>query len=118
MIIVVYMLSIAGMAVNQFYCCGKLSSESLSFLGSKQKENNDASGCCKTIHQYFKVKDAHISSDHITSPEKYFTLIQTTFAVFEINTPVRLQVVSANNINAPPLLAGNPIYIFNCTYRI
>ncbi|WP_158638424.1 HYC_CC_PP family protein [Panacibacter ginsenosidivorans] len=117
-IIVVYMLSIAGMAVNQFYCCGKLSSESLSFLGSKQKENNDASDCCKTTHQYFKIKDAHISSDHITSPEKYFTVIQTTFPLFEFTAPVILQAVSANNVNAPPLLAGNPIYIFNCTYRI
>lgn len=117
-ITVVYMLSVAGMAVNQFYCCGKLSSESVSFLGSKQKETNDARGCCKTTHQYFKVKDAHFSSDHISSPEKYFTVIQTSFPAFELSVPVILQAVSANNINAPPLIKNNPIYIFNCIYRI
>jgi len=117
-ITLVYMLSVAGAAVNQFYCCGKLSSETVSLIGSGQKENNDARGCCKTTHQYFKVKDAHISSDHVSSPEKYFNFIQTNFPLIEILNFEKQKSFVANSINAPPLIPSNPIYIFNCTYRI
>lgn len=118
LITVVYMLSFVGMSVNQFYCCGKLSSESVSFLGGKQKEANDASDCCKTTHQYLKIKDAHISSDYISNPEKHFSFVHTIFSLFESTIPANQQTFVRNNINAPPLLSGSPIYIFNCTYRI
>lgn len=113
-----YMLSIAGIAISRFYCCGKLSSESISFIGGKQKEASDAAGCCTTSEQYFKIKDAHIFADHIACPEKYFSFIQTTLPSFEIPTSEILQHATTGNINAPPLKTENPVYIFICTYRI
>ena len=117
----VYMLSTVGIAVSQFYCCNKLTSVSLSFNSKDQSycknDANDA-GCCKTTHQYLKIKDFHFASNDILLAEKYFSIVHTCFPVFELITPqIQLAVVS-NNINAPPRLSPNPIYIFNCTYRI
>lgn len=118
---VVYMLSTAGIAVSQFYCCSKLKSVNFSLSSADYKTcKNDAKDddCCKTTHQYLKVKDSHISINAVSFPEKYFAIIHTDFPVFELIAPEKQPAVSANNINAPPLISGNPIYIFNCTYRI
>ena len=118
---VIYMLSTAGIAISQFYCCSKLKEVNFSLTSTDYKTcKNDTKddGCCKTTHQYAKVKDAHLSADDISFPEKYFSIIHTCFPVFELITPEKQQAVTANNINAPPFIPGNPIYIFNCTYRI
>lgn len=117
----VYMLSTVGIAVSQFYCCSKLKSINFSFSSTDYKTcKNDAKDddCCKTTHQYLKVKDSHISPDTVSFPEKYFSILHTCFPVYEFIVPEKQEAVTANNINAPPLISGNPVYIFNCTYRI
>lgn len=118
---VVYMLSTVGIAVSQFYCCNKLTSVSLSFNSKDQsncKNDTHNDGCCKTTHQYLKIKDSHFASNDISLAEKYFSILHTAFPEFELIAPKIQQAVVSNNINAPPLLSSNPIYIFNCTYRI
>ncbi|QEC69253.1 hypothetical protein FRZ67_18775 [Panacibacter ginsenosidivorans] len=115
------MLSTVGIAVNQFYCCSKLKSVSFSLNSKEQnicKNETNSDGCCKTTHQYLKVKDSHFASDDVSLGEKYFSILHTDFPVFELTVPRIQQAVASNNINAPPLLSKNPIYIFNCTYRI
>lgn len=117
----VYMLSIVGIGVSQFYCCSKLKSVSFSFNSKEQsncKNNTKDDGCCKTTHQYLKVNDSHFASNDVSLAEKYFSILHTEFLVFELIGPQIQQAVASNNINAPPLLSKNPIYIFNCTYRI
>jgi hypothetical protein len=115
------MLSTAGIAISQFYCCNKLKSVNFSLSNSDYKTcKNDTKndGCCKTTHQYLKIKDSHVSADAISFPEKYFSILHTDFLLFEISAPEKQQAIATNNINAPPLISGNPIYLFNCTYRI
>lgn len=117
----VYMLSTVGVAVSQFYCCSELKSVNFSLSNAEYKTcTNDTKddGCCKTTHQYLKVKDSHVSADVVSFPEKYFSILHTGFPVYGFIAPEKQQAAAANNINAPPLLSGTPIYIFNCTYRI
>lgn len=117
----VYMLSIVGVGVSQFYCCSKLKSVSLSLNSkdqSKCKKDTQDDGCCKETYQYLKVNDSHFASDDVSFAKKYFSILHTEFPVFELIAPQIQQTVASNNINTPPLLSKNPIYIFNCTYRI
>jgi len=117
----IYMLTTIGVAISQFYCCNKLKSVSFSFsskeqITSKNKTQND--GCCKTTHQYLKIKDSHFASNDICLTEKYVSIIHIGFPVIELIAPQIHQAVELNNINAPPGITKTPIYIFNCTYRI
>ncbi|MEP6845904.1 MAG: hypothetical protein ABI861_07865, partial [Panacibacter sp.] len=107
--------------VSQFYCCGKFKSESISFVTEKHQNcqgDNEKPGCCQTTHHYIKVSDNHFAAQLDFSFEKVFTILHTDFPSFQLTAPQVQLGVGANNINAPPILPGNPIYIFNCTYRI
>ena len=117
----VYMLSVAGIAVSQFYCCNQLKSVSFSLSSADQNTSKNKipdDGCCKTTHQYFKVTDSHFASHTVSLSERLFSALLTSFPSFQFVTPQIQQAAAANNINAPPLISGTPIYIFNCTYRI
>ena len=115
------MLSTIGIAVSGFYCCSKLKSVNFSFnstgIGNFKKDAKE-DGCCKTTHQYLKVNDTHVASNQVSFKEKHFSILHTGFPSFEAFTPRIQQQVVTNNINAPPLISGTPVYIFNCTYRI
>ena len=117
----VYMLSTVGLAVSQFYCCGKFKSESISFVAEKQQNcqgDNEKPGCCQTTHHYLKISDNHFASQLDFSFEKFLSILHTDFPSVELAAPQMQLTIAANNIHAPPLLQGNPIYILNCTYRI
>ena len=121
LVTVVYMLSTFGIAVSEFYCCGKLKSISISFNDEKQKDCKKAAdngGCCKTTHQYFKIKDTHIVSDAVSLSAKFFSIIHTDFPSFEISNTANGKNIISYTINAPPIHPGTPVYIFNCIYRI
>lgn len=116
-----YMLSVAGIAVNKFYCCGKLKSISFSWNGtekSKRKNGLPDDGCCKNTHQYLKIIDTHSPSHSTFFCEKFFSILHVEFPFLKLNPALVQQAIAANNINSPPLLSGIPIYIFNCTYLI
>ncbi len=40
-------------------------------------KGNTKDGCCKTKYQYFKVKDSHLVTADLTTPEKLFTDLHT-----------------------------------------
>ena len=116
-----YMLSVAGIAVNKFYCCGKLKSISFSWNPtekSKHKNGLPHDGCCKNIHEYLKIIDTHSPSNATFFCEKVFSIIYVESPFLNLNPAQVQQAIATNNINSPPLLAEMPIYIFNCTYLI
>ncbi len=115
------MLSIVGIAVSQFYCCSKLKSVNFSLNSSgdknSEKEVSD-DGCCKTTHQYLKIKDAHLYAETVSSPAKYFLLLHTGFPVLDLTALEKQQAVISNSIHAPPLIITTPVYILNKVFRI
>ena len=118
LLIVIYALATMGFSINQFYCCGKLASTSLTLI-EKSKEACEKSSCCENKSHFVKVKDNHISSDEVYTPFKHLSDFHSFFPFFNNIRCIRQSlVVSASRSNAPPLLANVPDYILNCVFRI
>ena len=118
----IYAISIFGIGIRKFYCCGKLKSFHVSFI-QEVKENSakrerGTNNCCKTTHQFFKVKDNHKAADNLINVPFPFIRLQGVIPIFE--TPVHFteQITAANRTHAPPLGVAIPIYISNCDFRI
>ena len=122
LLITIYSLSVLGIGVRQFYCCGKLKSTNLTFIQEVKEKcgKSDAmKGCCKTKFHSLKIKDSHVAADGITGFVKHFSELYVVTPSFEVKTIANEPVVVANTSHAPPpKLHGVPIYILNCTYRI
>ncbi len=121
LLICVYALATMGFSLREFYCCGKLSSKSVTLIaGENEKcsEGNNDDDCCKNKYQYFKVKDNHISAYQIDFPAKYFVslhLCKTSLSdiIFSLQKPA-----VAYSTHAPPLHRSISIYLSNCVFRI
>lgn len=119
-ILALYSASTLGIGVKQFYCCGKLKSVKFTFADDakeKSEKGNNEGGCCKTEHQYLKVKDSHLAPGDFVTPEKF--LVDINFLPF-FNESITINAahrVTSHSIHASPLVS-RPIYIFNCVYRI
>lgn len=115
---IVYLTSSIGATINIHYCMGKVYGAELfnhdkcSKCGMKNK-----TGCCKTEHQFFKVKDNHVMAEVINSPAVHFTFIHSFNPAFQIQAFFSPQVI-INSVHAPPLYNGISAYISNCVYRI
>lgn len=116
----IYLLSIVGIGVNRFYCCGELASVTLTY-GSEDhsaKETGKKDNCCKNEAQSFKVKDTHVSSVNFAVVHPSPSILPT-FSHPELFTiALELPVTIAYQSNAPPGNPATPIYTLNCTYRI
>ncbi len=121
LLVCVYAFATMGFSLREFYCCGKLGSKSVTFIASENEKCSKGSGddrCCKNNYQYFKVKDTHVSADHINVPAKYFVSLyfcnpSLDDIIFSLQKPV-----TAYRSNAPPLHRSIPIYISNRVFRI
>lgn len=121
LLIGIYSLSISGIGIQQFYCCGKLESTSISFVQHvKEKCSKDGgmSGCCQTKFKSLKVKDSHVAADDISCPVKYFTDLHLFTTSFNVIASTNKPLHAANESHAPPFHHDIPIYILHCVYRI
>ena len=117
----IYSLSSFGIGVNQFYCCGKLKSTSITYTqGSKEKcgNENSKSDCCRNKYQFFKVKDNHVAADTISNPVKHFSNLHLFTPSFEVMPLANEPTDIANASHAPPILHCISVYILNCNFRI
>jgi len=116
----IYLLSLVGIGVNRFYCCGKLASVTLTYA---LPDNGDTAPgkkatCCKHEKQSFKIKDSHINANFVALAQIQPALlpeIQTGVTPFTAAEKVNLLI---NRANAPPDNPAVPIYTTNCSYRI
>lgn len=119
-LISIYTLSVVGLAVNKFYCCGKL--KSVSFFTNpnhlKAEKQFKTEGCCKNEKQSLKVKDSHVLSGKVELNTKNFTLVPQGFFNSELLISSSVTNQLTYHIKAPPVYSDSPAYIFNCTYRI
>jgi len=116
-----YTISVAGIVVNKFYCCGELTSTSIA-AASSELENCKMSltmdDCCNKSSQTFKVKDQHLASGLVqASSSPIVCILHLFYPVSHAGTISYKQILSFNS-HAPPVLSGIPIHTLNCTYRI
>jgi hypothetical protein len=116
----IYMLSCTGIAMNSFYCCGRLAS--LSFTFDSSDHNSEKSGkknnCCKHEKQSFKIKDSHSYSASQTIDHPHPVIVSAASNWTNEIAFILFQPKLASSGNDPPDHPGVPIYTFNCTYRI
>jgi hypothetical protein len=117
----IYLLSTLGIAVNSYYCSGKLRSTTavVNCKGSDGcKMKDQMKNCCKTKKQYFKINDLHIYAFAFSLDTRLFPAVQVSCLASQTNINATIQVLFNIDINAPP--KGNEIapYILNCNYRI
>ena len=116
----IYLLSLVGIGVNRFYCCGKLASITLTYAmpdnNPKEKGAND--NCCKHEKQSFKVKDSHFSAATSALDHPAPVLIPSFVMPFHEPALTQVQTKIVYNSNAPPGHSDTPAYTLNCTYRI
>ncbi|WP_110829347.1 HYC_CC_PP family protein [Pedobacter nutrimenti] len=115
----IYTISIFGLAINKFYCCGNLTSISL-FENSKfvDAAKTTKKGCCKLNKETFKVKDSHLASTTKAVDLTFFAI-----PIVPLHFPELLSPLTSNGLiawNSKPSLdyCKKPIYILNCIYRI
>ena len=114
-----YLVSTAGVAWSNFYCCGKL--KEVYFFSSKNSskdcKGNKRSGCCDTKSFSFKVKDNHSPSAQVKVNGADVKLFN--YPVSSVNLPcIAYKTYSFALAHAPPLISKQPVYISVCNFRI
>ena len=117
LLISIYVISVSGYGVNEFFCCGNLESVTFNFTEHYQKSHS-GKDCCKTKYQFFKVKDNHVASDQINSPQKLFTEANSFTTTYQPAFYGFDKIIIANPGNAPPLYEGVPIHVADCTFLV
>ncbi|HWB28157.1 MAG TPA: hypothetical protein VG738_21945 [Chitinophagaceae bacterium] len=113
-----YMLSVCGISVNRFYCCGNLQSSSITataFAGHNKKDD----GCCRHTQTVFKVSDSHETLSLHGANLTHFTALYTAYINHNESFTKRLLASTDNTINGPPIRPEPvPLNIRFCIYRI
>lgn len=111
----VYLISLVGIGVNRFYCCGKLTSVTLTYASADHTEKDN---CCKNESKSFKIKDSHVTvNTTVLSPSMPAILPAPAYQAAVYNLTEQA-IRTGFQANAPPGNATIPIYNLNCAYRI
>jgi hypothetical protein len=116
-----YLISISGIAISNFYCCGKFKESYLfqtKILAKECKNKIAGPSCCDTHTKLIKVKDDHTSVDS-------FTIQAKSSDLYSVASNLSVET-TGNNINnffpllfdIPPLICKLPAYISQCVFRI
>ncbi len=117
----VYLLSCIGIAVNSFYCCGKLRAVSLS---AKTTVFDDCrmpvkkSGCCRTSSHTFQVKDHHLSSSSLFTLAAPLVSILPDFTLPEPPALFPLSRMTVPPRQPPPDTGDKAIHLLYRNFRI
>jgi hypothetical protein len=118
LLVIIYSASVYGVTINKFYCCGKLTSVSLSAdHQSKSDSKAVGSACCKNIKESFKVKDNHFSAKTDLTLKNSFALVTPVFFIPASPERITLREINAYNSQAPPV-QRDLLYILYSNYRI
>jgi len=120
-LLLLYSLTLVGLGVKQFYCCGKLKEVSFGLASAAAHHcdmDKEHKGCCETAFKTLKVEDSHFSATDVNIPATFFF----TLANLQLNNwyiePVLDQPFRFKYGNGPPLYNSIPKYILNCIYRV
>jgi hypothetical protein len=109
-----YLISISGVAVSSFYCCGKLKEIFVfqSKVTPKNCKGNKLPGCCDTKTTLVKVKDDHSASQQFKLSANDFPINNFTALLFTgyLSCPVAEPSLLSLS-HAPPLISDQPVYL-------
>ena len=116
----IYLLSCVGMAVNRFYCCGKLAAITLIYGApeNSKKESAKKNNCCRNEKRNFKVKDSHFSAASFSLKHPVVVLLSSFVNLQNEAIVNQLNAKIVYKGNAPPGHPDIPVYTLNCAYRI
>lgn len=117
-----YITSTSGVALSNFYCCGKWK-ETFLFshhdYGKDCKQNKKVPGCCDTKTILVKVNDSHSGSQQVKVNDNNFSKQMFTVA----HTIIQPFLSSDDShsfafVHVPPLISKQPVYLSVCNFRI
>jgi hypothetical protein len=111
----IYLLSLAGIGINRFYCCGKLTSVTLTYASA---DHTDKNNCCKHESKSFKIKDSHVTANTTVLSPSIPAILPAPAYLVAVNVPTEQDNPINYQANAPPGNPDIPIYTLNCAYRI
>jgi hypothetical protein len=114
---ILYLSLTSGLAVNIYYCMGKIAKVQFDNLSDKSCDNKASMPCCKHSYQLIKVNDEHqqaAANFIIKTPETEFHSFSDPIA--QLASPLLKQKIT--NANSPPLLYSPDLCIQNCLFRI
>lgn len=115
----VYGLSSTGMTVNFHYCCGNLKKVEFSSTevecGMKM-QHSSSKKCCDNKLIELKVKADQKITEGVKATDKVVA-VANLFYDFSFASPVYGKKLIPS-IFTPPPLAGHPLYVLHCIYRI
>jgi hypothetical protein len=114
-----YAVSVTGLTVSSFYCCGKLKSTKIVFASTGKKSCTSKMGskkCCRYDESFFKVKDNHVGASIEFVPD----VPVADIVYFDANTLLQKDYSSfiTHYSNAPPEGLQVPVFLRNCVFRI
>jgi hypothetical protein len=114
-----YAVSVTGLTVSKFYCCGKLKSTKIVFASTNKKSCTAKMGnkkCCKYDESFFKVSDNHFVSTAEFVPD----VPVAEFVYFDANIFLQKEFSTfiTHYSNAPPEDLQVPVYLRNRVFRI
>ncbi|HVV54011.1 MAG TPA: hypothetical protein VHC47_01730 [Mucilaginibacter sp.] len=119
MLMLLYISTVSGFALNLHYCFSRLSSVGID-VAAKKCDNSIETGkmqCCKVLHLKIKLKDAHQSEATLQQAKLFdadLPVFYLPYTYFE-NKQATLQETYSD----PPLkLRQVPVFLTNCTFRI
>jgi len=111
----IYLLSLVGIGINRFYCCGKLTSVTLTYASA---DHTDKNNCCKHESKSFKIKDSHVTVNATVLNPSIPAILPATAYWAAVNILTEQDNSINYQANAPPGNPDIPIYTLNCAYRI
>ena len=119
-LMMLYLITVSGFALNMHYCFNQLRSVKIDPPGNSSAKllTSSKMKCCKDRHIEVKVKDAHNQAGSPTFWGKFFFLglPLATFADLS-SSPKNLQTERFLD-RGPPLMQDTPIFLKNCNFRI
>lgn len=114
-----YAVSVTGLTVSSFYCCGKLKSTKIVFASSHKKSctaKMDGKKCCRYDESFVKVNDNHFGSTAEFVPDVHVAEV----VYFDANSFLQKDFSSliTHYSNAPPEGLHVPVYLRNRVFRI
>jgi hypothetical protein len=111
----IYLLSLVGIGINRFYCCGKLASVTLTYASA---DHTDQNHCCKHDTKSFKIKDSHVTVNTTVLSPSMPAILPVPAYQTAVNSLTEQAIHTGYQANAPPENPDIPIYTLNCAYRI
>jgi hypothetical protein len=120
MLMMLYMVTVSGFALNLHYCFDRLSSVKIDVPANtcvKTLQVNKMK-CCKDKHIEVKVKDAH-QTGTFSFLAKTFSFDLPKLAYADFSTAAQRGLSEKIADRGPPLLSSNvPLFLKNCLFRI